>query len=169
MKTLLIYYSHYGHTYNVANAFGEALAKIGTVDSYELEYLDHRQGLLKRIFYRLFPLSVTLAPIPLDLSGYDILCLGIPVWGGRPSAPVTKYLQLCKNIEKKNIICFLVYGIEPSAHTCFNFVSKVLMKKRQALIIPAYIPWDKTQDKEFLSKTISSVLETIVPDSEVLP
>lgn len=163
MKTLLIYYSHYGHTYSVANAFQEALSKIGTVDNYELEYLSRRQGLLKRIFYRLYPALVALAPIPLDLKNYDVLCLGIPVWGGRPSAPVTKYLQLCKNIEKKTIICFFVYGIEASAKTCFNFVSKVLKRKGQAAIIPVYVPWEKAQNKEFLSKAISTTLEKISP------
>lgn len=165
MKTLLIYYSHYGHTYNVANAFQETLTSIGTVDTYELEYLSRRQSLMKRIFYRLYPSLVVLAPVPLDLKDYDLLCFGVPVWGGRPSAPVTKYLHLCNNIENKTVICFFVYGIEASARTCFKFVNKILMKKGQPKVIPVYVPWDKAQNKEFLNKAISAALEKILPGS----
>jgi len=161
MKTLLVYYSHYGHTYNVALAFQEALNKLGTVDACELEYQKPRQGLLKRAFYRLYPDLVRLAPIPLDLKGYDILCLGVPVWGGRPSAPVTKYLHLCKNIDNKIIICFFVYGMEASAVTCFNFVNKLVKRKGHPLVVPVYVPWEKAQQKEFVSKAITAALEKI--------
>ncbi|MDD2752149.1 MAG: hypothetical protein PHN59_03380 [Candidatus Omnitrophica bacterium] len=161
MKTLLIYYSHYGHTYNVANAFQESFGKIGSVDTYELEYLKSRQGLIKRAFFRLYPALVNLAPVPLDLKDYDLLCLGVPVWGGRPSAPVTKYLQLCKNIDGKVIICFFVYGIEASALTCFSFVSKLLKRKGRPTIIPVYVPWEKAQQEEFLAKAIGEAMEKL--------
>ena len=163
MKTLLVYYSHYGHTYNVALSLQEALGKLGTVDTCELEYLMPRQGLLKRAFYRLFPDMVKLAPVPLDLKNYEILCLGVPVWGGKPSAPVTKYLHLCKNLENKIVVCFFVYSIEASAKACFNFVQKLLKTKGSRTVVAVYVPWDKTQNKDFLDKTIGPALEKISP------
>ena len=158
MKTLLIYYSHFGNTAFVASEFLEALKKKGLVDNFELEYRGGRKGLINRTFYRLFPSLVTISSVLVDLKDYDVLCLGIPVWGGRPSAPVTKYLDLCRNINDKKIICFFVYSIDASARSCFRYVKKILQRKGRPVIIDAYIPWDKVHNKEFLDSVINETI-----------
>lgn len=160
MRNLLVYYSHYGNTAFVASEFQVALEKKGQTDMFELEYKGSKPGLLPRTFYRFFPSQVPLAPVPFDCGQYDLICLGIPVWGGRPSAPISKYLSLCHNIDNKRIICFLVYSIEASARTCFNYVKRSLEKNgRPKVILEAFVPWQKVQDKEFLEKAISEVVE----------
>ena len=169
MKSALVFYSHYGNTAHVAGEFSEALKKIGSVDNYELEYRGGRPNLLMRAWYRLFPAAVKLVQPHLDMEKYDLLCLGIPVWGGRPSTAITKYLFLCKNLRGKKVICFFVYSIEISARRCFNYVRNVLRKKGQPLIIDVFIPWGKVHDKDFLDKEINNAIQKATASSSVNP
>jgi len=158
MKSLLIYYSRYGNTSRVADVFLDALRGVGEVDTRQLEYLGSHKSALKRLLFRFFPSLVRLAPAPTDIGKYDLLCIGIPVWGGRPSAPVTKYLQLCRNLNKKRVICFFIYVVEPSAKQCFNFVSKILGRRGHPKIFSAYIPWKQVHSKEEVDRIVSEVV-----------
>lgn len=161
MQSLLIYYSRYGNTARVADVFLNALRGAGEVDTHQLEYLGSHKSIFKRTLYRFFPVLVRLAPVPTDLSKYDLLCIGVPVWGGRPSAPVTRYLQLCRNLDKKRVICFFIYVVEPSAKQCFAFVEKILQKRGRPEVYAAYIPWQQVNSKEFVDKAVSEVVAEV--------
>jgi hypothetical protein len=157
----VVYYSHYGNTAYVADKFLNALSKKGETDIAQLEYGVSRQSLLKRFFFRLFPSLVDLAPLPFDLKDYEVLCLGIPVWGGRPSAPVAKYLHLCKDLSKKKIICFYIYGIKTSATRCSRYLRKILEKKGHPLIFDVFIAWMDVHNQEFLENIINDAIGRI--------
>ena len=161
MKSLLIYYSRYGNTSRVADVFLDALQKVGEVDTHQLQYLGSHKSIFKRTLCRFFPALLRLAPAPTDLSKYDLLCIGVPVWGGRPSAPVTRYLQLCRNLDKKRVICFFIYVVEPSAKQCFAFVEKILQKRGRPEVYAAYIPWQQVNSKEFVDKAVSEVVAEV--------
>jgi len=158
VQSLLIYYSRYGNTSRVADVFLSVLRGTGGVDTHQLEYLGSHKNVLKRTLCRFFPALVRLAPAPTDLSKYDLLCIGVPVWGGRPSAPVTRYLQLCRNLDKKKVICFFIYVVEPSAKECFAFVKKILQKRGRPESFAAYIPWQQVSSKEFVDTAVSEVV-----------
>ncbi|MCX5706969.1 MAG: hypothetical protein NTW13_04870 [Candidatus Omnitrophica bacterium] len=158
MKSLVIYYSRYGNTARVADVLLEALRQKGEASAIEIEYLNHKQNLFRRAFFRLLPTLVRLAPINSDLKQYDLICFGIPVWGGRPSAPITKYLSLIKHIGKKKVICYYVYGSEISAQQCAKYIERVLYRKGCSLVINAFIPWENIDDQWFLSNAINQAI-----------
>jgi multimeric flavodoxin WrbA len=121
MKSLIVYYSRYGNTARVADLLGDVLRKRGETNIAEIEYRDTKQNILKRTFFRFFPMFVRLAPIKSDLKDYDLLCMGVPVWGGKPSAPVTKYLLLAKGLVGKKALCFYIYSFKASAEICSEY------------------------------------------------
>ncbi len=161
MKSLVAYYSRYGNTARVADALLDALRKVGEANIEEIECLDKRQGLIKHACYKLFPVFIRLAPVKWDLKGYDLLCMGIPVWGGRPSAPVTKYLLLTKNVVGKKAICCYVYGFETSAHQCSQYVESLLKKKGFSSVARIFVHWDDVGNEVFLNKAISDALAKV--------
>lgn len=162
MKSLVIYYSHYGNTALVSSKVYDALGKKGEADIFELQYQVRPTGLIKRAFFRIFPRLVNLASISVDLNSYDLICFCIPVWGGRPSAPVTKYLYTCASIGRKKVICCYIYGIESSARKCANYVRKVLNKKGSPLIVDMFVPWTELHKVGFLENRINETLEKIL-------
>jgi len=45
-------------------------------------------------------------PTILDLSPYDLVCIGMPVHGGRPSFALDAYMKKIKGIEGKKVFIF---------------------------------------------------------------
>ena len=161
MKSLIVYYSRYGNTARVADLLADVLRKQGEAHIAEIVYRDRRQNILKRTFYRFFPMFVRLAPIKSDLNDYDLLCVGIPVWGGRPSAPVTKYLFLAKGLVGKKAICFYIYSFKASAQRCSEYVDSLLKKKGLSAVANVFVHWDDVCNEVFLNKEISEALAKI--------
>ena len=161
MKSLVVYYSHYGNTARLADTLLDALGKRGDASVDEIRYMDNRQSIFKRIFYRFFPVLVRLAPVKTDLKDYDLLCVGIPVWGGRPSAPVTKYLLLTKDAVGKKVICFYVYSLEASAKRCSKFIKSLLKKKGFLCVESVFVHWDNIGNDLFLNKAISEAINKV--------
>jgi len=161
MKSLVVYYSRYGNTSRVADTVFDLVGKKGEANIVEIEYQNGRQSLLNRIFYRFFPMFVKLAPIKSDLKDYDLVCMGIPVWGGRPSAPVTKYLYLTKNVIGKKVICFYIYGFKESALRCSRYISSLLKRKGISTVESVYVHWDDVGNEVFLNDAILGALSKL--------
>lgn len=115
-KVLIVYYSLTGTTERVAKAIQE---KTGA-DLYLLEpespYLvDHDAALdemeAERTSGTIRGLNGTLP----DISGYDIVLVGGPVWRGEPSNPVQKYLSLT-DFTDKTVSGFWTAGANPGEY-----------------------------------------------------
>lgn len=158
MKSLIVYYSHYGNTSLVVQHIYNALAKLGKTELVRLEYRRGQENPLARIIYKLIPRLVELMPVPFDIAGYDILCIGIPVFAGTPSSAITKYLTMCRNIEGKKIICSYVYGFEANAKHCARIVKQYLQKIGKANIVELFIPWSHVQNTQFVQSAIAKVI-----------
>jgi len=158
MKSVIIYYSHYRNTAYVAERMEETLKTLGEVKTLEIEYEGSSHGFIKRTFFRLFPNFVKLAPIITDLKDFETIVFGVPVWGGRPSAPLTKYLTLINNIQGKKVICFYIYAIEASAKACADYICRLLCKKGNPELINAFILWSHVHNLALLEKSIQETV-----------
>lgn len=161
MKSLVVYYSHYGNTAFVTHKAWTELNKKGEADIFELEYLGGKKNIITRFFYRIFPFLVKIKSIPLDLNNYDVLFLGVPVLAAHPSSAVLKYIQSIKNINSKRISCCYIYGAELSAKRCAAHVSKILEKKGSPYIMNIFIPWSNVHNESFLHKTLIEPLDQL--------
>tara|TARA_B100000315_G_C14560921_1_gene580551 strand:- start:1248 stop:1739 length:492 start_codon:yes stop_codon:yes gene_type:complete len=161
MKSLVVYYSHYGNTAKVIHKIFEYLRQLGEAQLNRLEYLEGKSNPLKRLIFKIFPNLVELAPIPIDLSEYDLLCIGIPVLGGLPSSIISKYLRVCKSIDKKKIICCYVYGFEINAKGCSDYVKKLLTKKENPDIIEMFMSWSEISKPNYVDNKIKEALAKV--------
>ncbi len=158
MKSLVVYYSHFGNTAYVASRLQEALAAKGSADIFALEYADKKKSLARQFLYRTFPSLVNLAPIPTDLKEYDVLCLGIPVILGSPSPAFQKYISICVNLHNKKVICCYVYGIERDARNYAKQLEKILAPKINQPIISIFIHWGNVHMEGFISKAVNEAM-----------
>ena len=162
MKCLLVYYSHYGNTAILAQKFERYLEKKYTVQLCELQYLRGSMGLFERTLFRFFPRFVNLDKPIVDLHDYDCLCMGVPVWGGRPSAPVARYVQLIRNLSGKKIILFYVFGIDASARSCAAHLHKIFKHKGAGQISDVFIPWKDAQHELIVDDLMAKSLDGIL-------
>jgi len=158
MKSVVIYYSYSGNTKKVAQMLTELLAQKGEVQQTELVGLDESKsffGQCRRAFLRK---RATLQPVNLDLSRYDLICLGTPVWAFGPTPAINTYLDKCFGLEGKNVILFTTYGSGTGNERCLKFMQDILAKKGAKQFSRFSIQQFKVNDKDFVISAVKKAL-----------
>jgi flavodoxin len=108
MKTLVVYYSRTGNTKKIAKSISESL----DCDIEEIVDKDKRSGIIGYIKsgYQASRGKISDIDDPKqDLSQYELLIIGTPVWAGKMSVPVKSYLN--KTMDKIPLLaCFCTCG-----------------------------------------------------------
>jgi flavodoxin len=110
MKALIAYYSYEGNCRFVAEQFKTAL----NADILRIETVDTkiRKGLAKyiwggkQVFSHIEP---ELKPYSVDISAYDHIILGCPVWAGSPAPALNSFISQTE-IKDKRIAFFVCHG-----------------------------------------------------------
>ena len=108
MKTLVVYYSRTGNTKMIADTISESL----DCDIEEIVDKEKRGGIIGYLKsgYEASRNKLSIIEDPIhDLSKYDLLIVGTPVWAGKMSVPLRTYLH--KNMGKIPLLaCFCTAG-----------------------------------------------------------
>lgn len=108
MKTLLVYYSRTGNTKKIAVAISEAL----NCDIEEIVDKDKRSGIIgyiKSVYHASRGKIAVIEEPKYELSQYELVIVGTPVWAGKMAVPVKAYLN--KNMDKIPLLaCFCTCG-----------------------------------------------------------
>ena len=158
MKSIVIYYSYSGNTKAVAGILVELLSGKGQVDQIELVALDEPRlffAQCKRAFSRA---RAKIGEANFDLSGYDLICLGSPVWAFGPAPAMNTYLDKCSGIEGKEIILFATYGSGAGKERCLDYMQGLLAQKGALAFKRLTIQQGKVKNREFVSSEINKVL-----------
>jgi len=109
-KSLILYYSQTGTTAQVAEELqaqtGADIECFDCVEKYDGDFEATIQRCLKEQAEGFTP---TYVPIQADLSKYDVIYLGYPVWFGTYAPPVAALLQNV-DLSGKKIIPFCTFG-----------------------------------------------------------
>lgn len=105
MKCIVIYYSYGGNTRRVAEKIGKAigaeLAEINTVQPYTGSYDDVVNQGQREVNSGFLP---ELQPLNIDLSQYDTVVLGTPVWWYTFAPAMNSFLRSTDLSEKQCIL-----------------------------------------------------------------
>jgi flavodoxin len=96
MKTLVAYYSWTGHTRQIA----EAIAAELKADLEDILEKRPRSGLFSflRSLWEVLQVKAVPLKVPVhDVSDYDLIILGTPVWAGRVASPMGSYVDLYRH------------------------------------------------------------------------
>ncbi|MDO5851431.1 MAG: flavodoxin [Methanobacteriaceae archaeon] len=105
MKSIVIYYSRTGNTKEVANIIkdrlGSDLVEIKSFDSY-----DGTVGFIKGGFNAFRNSKTKITPNTVNLSEYDLVFVGTPVWASKPTPMINSILSNC-DFSNKKIITYI--------------------------------------------------------------
>jgi flavodoxin len=108
MKTLVVYYSRTGNTKMIAESISKALDS----DIEEIIDTEKRSGIIGYIKSGYEASRGKLSEIQepkYDLSQYDLLIIGTPIWASKMAVPVRAYLK--NNMDKIPLLaCFSTCG-----------------------------------------------------------
>ncbi len=116
-KTLVLYYSQTGTTQSVAEEIsrllGADIAQINVEEPYSGTY---QQTIERCIKEREDSVKQKLAPIDADITAYDTVFIGYPVWFGTYAPPIDALVEVA-DFKGKTIVPFCTFGsggLEPS-------------------------------------------------------
>jgi flavodoxin len=159
MKSIIVYYSYSGNTKKVADALAEVLKQKGQTDILELKALDESDsffGQCRRAFWRK---RARIEPVNFNLSGYDLICFGAPVWALAPAPAMNTYLDQVQNIQDKEIILFTTFGSGTGNNHCLNYMQRILAKKGATSCRRFSIQQFKVNDYTFVNTQIQAVFK----------
>ena len=159
MKSLIVYYSFTGNTEKVAQALKEVLGRKGQADLVSLKPEDESGNFFIQAFRAFRKKKAVLKDAPVDVSGYDLICIGTPVWAFGPSPSVNSYLDGLKNIKGKDALCFITYGSGIGAKRCLNMMKTALKEKGAFKIFDFEIQQFKISDRDFVRAAIEETLK----------
>jgi len=155
MRAVVIYYSYSGNTKSVADILAEYLKQKYEVKVLRLEAIDESTSFFRRAIRALFHKKAKVSSINFDLSNYDLICLGTPVWAFAPAPAMNTYLNKCFGLEGKPVVLFTTYGSGAGVDKCFKYMQGILSKKDVEVFSKFSIQQFKVNDREFVTKVIA--------------
>lgn len=157
MKSIILYYSYTGNTKKIAEILAAHLRQKSEVDIVELKSLDESDKFLSQAFRALRHKKAKIQSVNFNLSNYDLICLGTPVWAFAPSPAMNTYLDECFGLEGKEVILFTTYGSGTGNQRCLNYMQEILSKKGPRQFSRFSIQQFKVNNKEFALSKIKEV------------
>ena len=159
MKTLIIYYSFSGTTERVVNMYTKELAKTGEITVQRLKPKTEVTtffGQCNAAFMR--KRAELEGQVAFDVTGYDLVMIGSPVWAFAPVPAVNAYLDKLSGLSGKKAIILLTSGSGTGVGNCFSIIKKCLEAKKAASINTINIPNRMMGDEGFILGALKKVL-----------
>lgn len=142
LKILVVYYSRTGTTRLVA----ESVVKAVGADLEEIVDTKNRAGLLGFIlsgYQAIFNQLTKIRELKADLSAYDLVVVGSPVWAGKPSTPATSFLKKYQNSIRR-LAVFLTHGDDQKS---YDSTVKFMERAAGRECMRSLIIWSETVKK----------------------
>ena len=154
MKILITYYSFTGNTKKVAQALEKFLKDRGNdIDIQRLLPENESRNFFIQAKQALLKADVSLKPpVIFDLSGYDLIFVGSPVWAFSPAPAVRKYLKSVKGCENKKFFVFVTYGSGTGRFRCLKQMERLIKDRGGKVVGRLDISDKRVRDSGYLSK-----------------
>lgn len=160
MRSLILYYSYSGNTKKVAEYLCEHLKQRGEVDVVQLRALDEADSFFGQCHRALWHKRARIEPLNCDLSNYDLICFGSPVWAFAPAPAINTCLDQIQNAQGKEIILFTTYGSGTGNNRCLNYMQRTLTNKGAKSFQRFSIQQLKVRDRDFVNDRIQAALNS---------
>ena len=150
MKILITYYSYSGITERVVNIWKEILEKKAELKIQRLKPKEEITSFFLQCMSARFKKRCDIEDAIYEVSGYDIVIIGLPVWAFAPVPAINTFLDNVKGIENKKVIVLLTSGSGAGVGMCFKYIDSLLRNKGVSDIAEISIPNARMNDKDFV-------------------
>lgn len=159
MKTLITYYSYSGITAKVVDIFSEVLKKMSEVKIQRLKPKKEITSFARQCLAARFGKRCELeGGVVFDVSAYDTIILGLPVWAFAPVPAINTYLDNITGLSGKKFIVLITSGSGAGVKMCFKAINNILKNKGVIEIKEINIPNTKMGNKEFIVSSLEKAL-----------
>ena len=159
-KAIIIFYSYSGNTKKVVLEMKNILQGEYETKILQLDALDESKLFFKQVIRAITNKRAKInEKIQFDLSEYDLVVIGTPVWAFAPVPALNTYLDKCTGLENKNAIVFATYGSGIGKDKCVNMIKTRIQEKGAQVLSQFLIQQFKIHDGEFLKQQIAQAVK----------
>ncbi|MFC1646388.1 flavodoxin family protein [Candidatus Omnitrophota bacterium] len=158
MTSAIVYYSYTGNTRKVALQLKDYLERKGSVELIEIKALDESKSFFGQCNRAFFGKEAIIEGVRLELSGFDLICVGTPVWAFGPAPAINAYLNKCAGVKNKTVVVFTTYGSGTGNGKCIRKIENSLKKKGAIKFRSFSIQQFKTSNKDFILDVLNKTL-----------
>jgi flavodoxin len=153
MRCLIVYYSHTGNTAHVAALLADYLKDKAEVAVTQLKPKEDTGNFFSQASGAFRHKRVLLEDASYDVSPYEIICLGTPVWAFAPAPAMNAYLDNCCGIGSKKVIFFTTSGGMGDAR-CIAYMQEILARKGAAKFSSFSIAQARVKQRDYVLSRI---------------
>jgi flavodoxin len=161
MRILITYYSFSGNTRRVAQALERFFREKGNeVHLQRLTPVEESKKFLVQAKQAFLKKEVDLKPgLEVDVSGYDLVVIGSPVWAFSPVPAVRRYLKIMENCKDRKFFLFVTYGSGTGRFRCLKQMEELIQNREGEVIGWLDISDKKVKDITFLTKVFEEKIK----------
>ncbi len=158
-KAAVFFYSYSGNTKKVASVLQEELSSQYQADISRIEALDEADSFFGQCVRALRKKQAMIdVNISFDVSEYDLIALGTPVWAFGMAPAMRTYMNKCTGFESKDIILFATYGSGVGKDKCLKEMAAIAESKGALQVRQFLIQQNDTVNKQLIKSRIKEML-----------
>lgn len=163
MRACIIYFSLTENTHQLAQMISQELKhKNFDVDLVRLEPINGAKTFAGQGMTALQRKRVNIGDVNFDLSMYDLIWFGSPVWAFSPAPALNTYLDKCYGIEQKKVVVFYTYGSGTGKGRAVRIVNEMLEHKEIKSLHSLLIAKRDLKNRQDVNNRVNEFLERIL-------
>ncbi len=157
MRTLIIYYSETGAT----EVISQVLAHYLNADLVQIHDMKPRSGFKNKLsasFDAFRENKTEIYPPTIDLTNYDLVYIGTPVWASKPTPSIITIIDSL-NLQGKDVILFATMSNKGGSSTIERMDEKV--RARGGRVIESFTVKTKDKGSNQLIRDAESIIEIL--------
>ena len=155
MTSAIIYYSYSGNTGKVADILREHLSQKGEVETIELKAMDESDNFFIQATRAFRHKRAQIQRVNFNLSHYDLILFGTPVWAFAPAPAMNTFLDKCSGLDGKSVVLFATYGSGAGKERCLKYMHAILEKKGVRQFKKFLVQQFKANNRGFIKHALS--------------
>ncbi len=155
MNIAIVYYSYSGNTHRAAKIVEEVLSQNNSVKRLRIEAPKESNNFFIQCLRGLIKKRTEIAPIETDLSAYDLIIFGSPVWAREMVPAMRSYLEKANGLSGKKAMIFVTYGSGLGKEYCLDSLERALKEKGVSSISRFSLSQFKVSDKSLIESLLN--------------
>lgn len=162
MKSLITYFSFTGHSEKVAKIFANILQEKGQADIQRLIPQTEIKNFFLQGHAAIRKMRAVLGEnIKFNVSDYDLIVLGSPIWAFHSTPAINAYLDQVTGLKGKKVILFLTTGGKIGVCKCFEKIEKILREKGAVNVMRIGITDKQWKNEAAIQDDIKKIIENM--------
>ena len=94
-----------------------------------------------------------------NVSAYDLVCIGTPLWAFAPAPAVNTYIDNVAGLNGKEVVIFNTRGSGAGNKRCLDYMEALMKEKGAKTVKRLSIQQLKCKDREFVLKEIGDAFK----------